>query len=66
MRLRHKPEGIITDQDNPQTFRVVKVHDEVIDKTLYLLTTQMSGTANTISSQYNARWDVEVLFKHLK
>ena len=42
----------------PKPLRVVKVQDSVHDQTLYLLTNQMSWTADTISQLYKARWDV--------
>lgn len=58
--------GFYTNKAYPKTLRVVKVYDQVNDKTLYLLTNQRSWTADTISQLYKARWDVEVFFKHLK
>ena len=72
-----KREHILSDEDivlagysskkaYPKPLRVVKVQDPVNDQTLYLLTNQMSWTADTISQLYKARWDVEVFFKHLK
>lgn len=72
-----KHDHILTDQDimltgfysskrYPKKLRVVKVFDELNKQFLFLLTNQMSWTANTISQLYKARWDVEVFFKHLK
>lgn len=72
-----KHEHILSDQDvrltgfypaknYPKNLRVVKVYDQQNDQILYLLTNQVTWTADTISQLYKARWDVEVFFKHLK
>lgn len=58
--------GFYTSKKYPKKLRVVKVYDSVNDQYLFLLTNQMSWTADTISQLYKARWDVEVFFKHLK
>ena len=58
--------GYYTSKKYPKNLRIVKVYDAQNDKTLVLLTNNMSWTANTISELYKARWDVEVFFKHLK
>lgn len=58
--------GFYTSQKYPKKLRIVRVYDEVNDKTLILLTNNMSWTADTISQLYKARWDVEVFFKQLK
>lgn len=50
----------------PGSLRIVRVYDDVNDKTLVLLTNNITWTADTISQLYKARWDVEVFFKHLK
>jgi len=58
--------GFYTSQKYPKKLRIVRVYDQVNDKTLILLTNNMSWAANTISQLYKARWDVEVFFKQLK
>lgn len=58
--------GIKTSKKYPKNLRIVKVYDEENDKTLVLLTNNMSWTADTISQLYKARWDIEVFFKHIK
>lgn len=58
--------GFYTSQKYPKKLRIVRVYDEINDKTLILLTNNMSWTADTISQLYKARWDVEVFFKQLK
>jgi hypothetical protein len=58
--------GFYTQQKYPEKLRVVKVWDEKNQKTLLVLTNQMSWTADTIAQLYKARWDVETFFKHLK
>ena len=58
--------GFYTSKKYPKNLRIVRVYDEVNDKTLVLLTNQSTWTADTISQLYKARWDVEVFFKHLK
>ncbi len=42
----------------PERFRLVKVYDKENNKTLYLLTNQLSWTADTIFQLFKARWDV--------
>lgn len=72
-----KQEHILSDQDirltgfypskaYPGNLRVVQVYDEKNDQMLFLLTNQLTWTADTICQLYKARWDVEVFFKHLK
>lgn len=72
-----KQEHILSDQDirltgfypsiaYPGNLRVVQVYDEKNDQKLFLLTNQLTWTADTICQLYKARWDVEVFFKHLK
>ena len=39
----------------PERFRLDKVYDKENDKTLYLLTNQLSWTADTISQLFKAR-----------
>ena len=58
--------GFYSAKNYPKKLRVVKVYDEKNDQYLYLLTNNLSWTADTISQLYKARWDVEVFFKHLK
>lgn len=58
--------GFYSSKDYPETLRLVRVYDKENDQTLYLLTNQLSWTADTISQLYKARWDVEVFFKHVK
>jgi len=58
--------GFYTSRKYPKKLRIVRVYDEVNDKTLILLSNNMSWTADTISQLYKARWDVEVFFKQLK
>lgn len=58
--------GFYTKEKYPKSLRIVRVYDEINERTLVLLTNNMSWTANTISQLYKARWDVEVFFKHLK
>jgi len=50
----------------PGSLRIVRVYDDVNDKTLVLLTNNITWTADTISQLYKARWDVEVFFEYLK
>jgi IS4 transposase len=58
--------GFYTKKKYTKSLRIVRVYDEINDKTLILLTNNMSWTADTISQLYKARWDVEVFFKYLK
>lgn len=58
--------GFYSKKKYPGKLRVVKVYDERNDKTMALLTNQLSWTADTISQLYKARWDIEVFFKHIK
>ena len=58
--------GFYTSQKYPKSLRIVRVYDEINDKTLTILTNNMFWTADTISQLYKARWDVEVFFKYLK
>jgi hypothetical protein len=58
--------GFYTSKKYPSTLRIVKVYDELNDKTMVLLTNNFIWTAQTISELYRARWDIEVFFKHLK
>ena len=58
--------GFYAEKKYPKSLRIVRVHDEINDKTLVLLTNNLSWTADTISQLYKARWEVEVFFKHLK
>jgi len=58
--------GFYSSQKYPSKLRIVRVYDQINDKTLVLLTNQLIWTADTISQLYKARWDVEVFFKHLK
>lgn len=58
--------GPLTSKKYPGKLRMVHVYDEVNKKDLYLLTNQMSWTADRISQLYKARWDIEIFFKHLK
>lgn len=58
--------GFYTSQKYPERLRIVRVYDQENDQTLVLLTNQLSWTADTISQLYQARWDIEVFFKHLK
>lgn len=58
--------GFYTSQKYPAELRIVKVYNQTNDKTLVILTNNLSWTADTISQLYKARWDVEVFFKHLK
>lgn len=76
-RTNEKQEHILSDQDirllgvktskkYPKNLRIVKVYDDKNDKTLVLLTNNMSWTADTISQLYKARWAVETFFRYLK
>lgn len=58
--------GHYTAEKYPKKLRIVRVYDSTNDKTLVLLTNNLSWTADTISQLYKARWDIEVFFKHLK
>lgn len=58
--------GFYSSQNYPNKLRIVKVHDEINDQTLILITNNLSWTADTISQLYKARWAIEVFFKHLK
>ena len=58
--------GFYACKDYPKKLRIVKVYDEKNDKTLVIVTNNMSWTADTVSQLYKARWDVEVFFKHIK
>lgn len=44
----------------------MEVYDEPTDQHLFLLTNNLSWTADTISQLYRARWDIEVFFKQIK
>lgn len=58
--------GFYTSKKYPKSLRIVRVYDDINNKTLVLLTNNTSWTADTISQLYKARWDVEVFFKYLK
>ena len=58
--------GFYSSKKYPDTLRVVHVYDQENHQDLYLLTNNLSWTADTISQLYKARWDIEVFFKHLK
>ena len=58
--------GFYTSQKYSGSLRTVRVYDQINDKTLTILTNNLSWTADTISQLYKARWDVEVFFKYLK
>lgn len=58
--------GFYTSQKYPGTLRVVEVYDEKTEQHLFLLTNNLSWTADTISQLYKARWDLEVFFKQIK
>lgn len=58
--------GFYSSKKYPQALRVVHVYDQENHQDLYLLTNNLSWTADTISQLYKARWDIEVFFKHLK
>lgn len=50
----------------PGILRIVEVYDEQSEQHLFLLTNNLSWTADTISQLYKARWDIEVFFKQIK
>jgi hypothetical protein len=58
--------GFYPSQKYPGTLRVVEVYDEKTDQHLFLLTNNLTWTADTISQLYRARWDIEVFFKQIK
>ncbi len=58
--------GFYPSQKYPGTLRVVEVYDEPTDQHLFLLTNNLTWTADTISQLYRARWDIEVFFKQIK
>lgn len=58
--------GFYPSQEYPETLRVVEVYDEKTEQHLFLLTNNLSWTADTISQLYRARWDIEVFFKQIK
>lgn len=58
--------GFYSSQKYHGPLRVVEVYDEKTDQHLYLLTNNLSWTADTISQLYRARWDIEVFFKQIK
>lgn len=58
--------GFYSSKKYPDSLRVVHVYDQENHQDLYLLTNNLSWTADTISQLYKARWDIEVFFKHLK
>jgi hypothetical protein len=58
--------GFYTQYKYTKNLRIVNVWDEKNQKSLLVLTNQMSWTADTIAQLYKARWDVETFFKHLK
>lgn len=58
--------GFYPSQKYPGKLRVVEVYDESTDQHLFLLTNNLTWTADTISQLYRARWDIEVFFKQIK
>ena len=58
--------GFYSSKHYPDYLRVVRVFDQENQRVLHLLTNQRSWTADTVSQLYQARWDVERFFKHIK
>lgn len=57
------PEGY---DQYPKRLRRVAVWDDVNQKTIVLITNQMSWTAATIAELYKQRWQIETFFKTIK
>lgn len=58
--------GLFTKGKYPKNLRLVRVWDSENEAEIFLLTNQLTWTADTISQLYRARWDVETFFKNLK
>ena len=50
----------------PKRLRRVAVWDDVNQKTIELITNQMSWTAATVAELYKQRWQIETFFKAIK
>ena len=50
----------------PKKLRRVAIWDDVNQKTIEVITNQMTWTAEMISDLYQARWQIEIFFKEIK
>lgn len=61
-----KMSGYYISRDCPYVLRVVESYDPETDKTIRLLTNQLTWSPKTVSGIYKDRWQIEVFFKTIK
>lgn len=58
--------GFYTQQEYPDTLRIITYYDKETDKELVFLTNNCTLAAKTIADLYKARWEIELFFKWIK
>jgi len=58
--------GFYTQQEYPDTLRMVTYYDKETDKELVFLTNNFTLSPKTIADLYKARWEIELFFKWIK
>ncbi len=58
--------GFYTQQEYPDTLRMVTYYDKETDKKLVFITNNFNLSPKTIADLYKARWEIELFFKWIK